>query len=136
MPSSDLRRFTVVLGRRLVVVLASASMVLASFGVASAHEEVADSKVTIGESKKGVKGKVTSGAAFCSALRQVKVFKVKSGKDKKVGSATTNLKGKWSVKVPNANGKYYVKVARTLDDHDPYSHVHECTAAKSDKLKI
>lgn len=126
-----------VLGRRVLVVLAGASMALASFGVASAHESVDESNVSIKEYKKGVKGEVTSDAPSCTVDREVKVFKAKKGKDKKIGTTTTNLLGKWKLNVPNAKGKYYVKAPRSLDEYtDEYFHLHDCGAATSDKVKV
>lgn len=121
------------------MVLASASMVLASFGVAFAHDEVADSKVTITETSEGVKGEVKSDADFCKVAREVNVFKVKPGKDKKVGSDTTNAKGKWTLNIEGAKGKYYAKVGHTLDEFENlehYFHIHECNSAKSDNVKL
>lgn len=116
--------------RRLVVVLASASMVLASFGVASAHDSVSTSSVTIKASTNGLKGTVGSGS--CKKNRKVTVFKKSTGK--KVKSTTTNKRGKWSISLPSAEGKYYASVKKKIGG--AYDHVHVCLGDKSPTIEV
>ena len=61
-------------------------------------------------------GKVQS-TPKCRRGRKVNVFKVRPGKDLKVGSDRSNRKGNWYVPgevpgTPNSNGTYYAKTPR------------------------
>lgn len=107
------------------------------------HDNAETAKSSIAMDYKPAKGKfvgqVTSGNAKCLAHRSVGVFKARTGA--KVGTATTNLSGGWSLAVKKNSGKYFSKVsAETFvlaQGHDKYGellweHTLTCTAGKSD----
>jgi hypothetical protein len=63
----------------------------------------------------------------CRAERTVKVFKVREGDDRKIGSDTTGSDGKWSIGNSGfKNGRFYAKVKRT----------EECEGAKSETIRL
>ena len=63
----------------------------------------------------------------CRAERTVKVFKVRKGADRKIGSDTTGNDGKWSIGNSGfKNGRFYAKVKKT----------EECEAAKSKTIRL
>ena len=119
------------LERKLVLVLTGAALALGSLGVASAHESVAPSKVSIKVAEDSFKGKVTSGSKSCVKKRKVTVFKKKN--DKKVGSTKTNKRGKWSLDVSNPHGGYYAVVSKKTKVK--YLHVHVCLPDESVSVK-
>lgn len=128
---TSIQEVGVAVRRKLVVVLTGATVALGSLGVASAHESVAPSKVTIKVAEDGLTGKVTSDSKSCVKKRNVTVFKKKN--DKKVGSTKTNKRGKWSLDVNNARGSYYAVVSKKTEVK--YLHVHVCLPDESDSVK-
>jgi hypothetical protein len=63
----------------------------------------------------------------CRAERTVKVFKVREGDDRKIGSDTTGDDGKWSIGNSGfKNGRFYAKVKKT----------DECEGAKSETIRL
>ncbi len=134
------------MNKRNIAGLISGAVLLsgALAGTALAHHDNDEtSKSSIAMVYKQRKGKfvgqVGSGNAKCLAARTVGVFKARTGA--KVGTATTNTSGGWSVAVKKNSGRYYSKV--TADTHvleqgnDKYGallweHTLTCTAAKSD----
>jgi hypothetical protein len=63
----------------------------------------------------------------CRAERTVKVFKVKEGEDKNIGSDTTGTDGKWSIGNSGfKNGRFYAK-AKPLG---------ECEGARSETIRL
>ena len=51
-------------------------------------------------------------ATKCKDQRQVVVRRIRKGPDALVGRDTTGADGKWQVREPSANGRYYAKVLR------------------------
>jgi Bacterial Ig-like domain (group 1) len=95
----------------------------------------ADSEVTIGYGKGAFKGQVTSTDDRCEPQRVVKIKKAKPGKDGNAGSDTTNAQGRYRVSKPNADGRYYARVAKreiTLATGD----VLVCRGARSSTIKV
>lgn len=68
---------------------------------------VAESTITINYDGNSFDGKVKSDLRKCRKDRKVVAKKVKPGRDKKVGSDTTNRRGKYSILERNADGTYY-----------------------------
>ena len=63
----------------------------------------------------------------CKAERTVKVFKVRKGDDRNIGSDTTGDDGKWSIGNSGfKNGRFYAKVKKT----------DECEGARSETIKL
>ena len=63
----------------------------------------------------------------CRAERTVKVFKVKEGDDKNIGSDTTGTDGKWSIGNSGyKNGRFYAKVKP----------LGECEGARSETIRL
>ncbi|MBK5227879.1 MAG: hypothetical protein JJE05_05165 [Actinobacteria bacterium] len=117
--------------RKLVVVLTGAMVALGSFQVVSAHEFTAKSHVSIKVTKKGFKGSVSSEEDSCLEGRKVVLLKKRN--DKKVDSTHTDGSGDWTIRVPDAAGKYYAKVTRSIDEYqDEYHHLHDCQGNESD----
>ena len=70
-------------------------------------------KLTLGYKDGKFKGKIKSAAEPCTETQNVKVLEKEKGKDPKVGSDKTNGAGKFSVREPGADGKFYATVKRT-----------------------
>jgi hypothetical protein len=105
----------------LAAVLAVGTMVFA--GPATAGGGTA---VTIKGPQGDFHGKVVTREP-CRAERTVKVFKVKEGDDKNIGSDTTGTDGKWSIGNSGfKNGRFYAK-ARPLG---------ECEGARSETIRL
>ncbi|MBK5227878.1 MAG: hypothetical protein JJE05_05160 [Actinobacteria bacterium] len=117
--------------RLLVAGLTSGLLVLGS-GVGVAHDGVVTAKATISRTQQGFKGKVVTTSKDCKK-RKITLFRASKGGAHKVAKAKSNKKGKWSVKVPGASGKYFVKVAKKTVSR--YLHVHRCKAAKSPSVR-
>jgi hypothetical protein len=69
----------------------------------------AASRVTI---RDRFRGRVTSSRRSCRVNRRVIVKKVRPGRDRTVGSDRTNNRGRWRLRRPNANGRFYAQVNR------------------------
>jgi hypothetical protein len=88
-----------------------------------------DSETTIAYKKNTFKGKVTSDNN--RRCRQGRTVKVKQkGKKGSVGRAVTNQKGKWKVREPGADGRYFAKVSRRKVGNIV------CKAAKSRTIRV
>ena len=132
---TSIQEVGVAVRRKLVVVLTGAVVALGSFQVVSAHEFTDKSDVSIKVTEKGFKGSVSSKDDSCLDGRKVILFKKKN--DKKVDSAQTDGSGNWKIRVPDATGKYYAEVTRSIDKYrDEYHHLHECLGAESDTAKV
>lgn len=128
---TSIQEVGVAVRRKLVVVLTGAVVALGSFQVVSAHESDSKSDVSIKVTEKGFKGSVSSKDDSCLEGRKVILLKKKN--DKKVDSAHTDGSGDWKIRVPDAAGKYYAKVTRSIDEYkDEYHHLHECQGGESD----
>ncbi len=63
-------------------------------------------------------GEVRS-ATRCERRRDVVLKRVREGRDPIVGRDVTNRRGRWSVRVPGADGRFYAKVLkRTFVDNE------------------
>ena len=69
------------------------------------------SEITIRYVAPAFKGVVKT-ATKCKGQRQVVVRRIRKGPDALIGRDTTGADGKWSVREPDANGRYYAKVLR------------------------
>lgn len=131
---TSIQEVGVAVRRKLVVVLTGAMVALGSFQMVSAHEVTAKSHVSINVTKKGFKGSVSSEEDSCLEGRKVVLLKKRN--DKKVDSVHTDGSGDWKIRVPDAAGKYYAKVTRSIDEYqDEYLHLHDCQGAESDIAK-
>jgi hypothetical protein len=112
---------------KAVIAPAAAGLALASGGVAIAQGVPIDTQLTIKSGKSAFSGKVKSAEPECVASRSVSVFRKKNGKDKKVGTDSSNANGKWKVGAGGAKaGKYYAKAKQATDSAGDI-----CLAAKS-----
>lgn len=79
-------------------------------------------------------GKVGSDEPTCKRARDVTVKKLKRGKDRAVGKAVTNAKGKYSVPSRRAKGRFYAKVAKaTVENGD--GETITCQGARSRAIR-
>ena len=69
------------------------------------------SEITIKYVAPAFKGVVKT-ATKCKGQRQVVVRRIRKGPDLLIGRDTTGADGKWSVREPGANGRYYAKVLK------------------------
>ena len=69
------------------------------------------SEITIKYVAPAFKGVVKT-ATKCKGQRQVVVRRIRKGPDALIGRDTTGADGKWNVREPGANGRYYAKVLR------------------------
>jgi hypothetical protein len=90
-----------------------------------------DRKLTLRYSERTDKfsGKLGSSEEECRSGRVV-LFKVKPGKDKRIGSDLASASGTWLERSKNASGKYYVTSVR----HDLTGGY--CPAVKSKTLRV
>jgi hypothetical protein len=102
----------------------------------SGGDRTCQAEISIAYSKSSdlFKGKVTSDDDACVEKREVKVKKVKPGKDKTVGQDNTDGGGRYAVKVPNAKGRYYAQSAAYSTEDDTGATV-TCAKAKSKTIK-
>jgi hypothetical protein len=85
--------------------------------------------------KAGFSGAVKSGSATCIKGRNVLVRRDAGRRDKTVGTAVTNKKGKWKLPVQKASGKYYASTpSRRVVEKDGTE--VNCGAAKSKTIKV
>ena len=91
-----------------------AAVMIAALGMASIA--TAGTKTTVTINPNGdPHGKVKSTNAACVEGRKVKVYRVKPGKDDKIGDDTAGSDGEWSIGNPGGSGKIYAKVGKTPD---------------------
>jgi hypothetical protein len=76
-------------------------------------------------------GRIKSDNVGCEQAAPVKVFRVKGGKKQKIGEATTDTQGKYTLGDPGRPGKYFSKVPST--DLPP---TDACGPDKSRKIKL
>jgi Ca2+-binding RTX toxin-like protein len=77
------------------------------------------------------KGALSSATGQCKPGAGVTVYKLHRGPDPKVGTATSNSKGKYKLSKQVGAGRYYASVSKAV-----VPNVAECAAAKSPKLKV
>ncbi|MDX6588206.1 MAG: hypothetical protein QOI31_2679 [Solirubrobacterales bacterium] len=118
---------------RILVALVA---ILASTGVAQAHDVSYDSAVTIDYGEKAPRvithffnGKVKSSKQLCEGSRTVKVFHKIPGADELVGSVETAANGRWSLGDDTAQGRHYARVVPR--DIGIGAHDHICEADDS-----
>ncbi len=93
------------------VVALFAALALASPVAAGPYENF-DTKVGINGKYPAFSGKLNSGSAFCKAHRPVKLWRLKTGADKPLGSTTSDASGRWAIDVSATlgSGAYYAGV--------------------------
>jgi hypothetical protein len=97
------------------------------------------SKISIKSSGLDFSGKVTSNSYQpCQQFRKVKLFRVVSGgQDQKVGSDTTNAKGKWAITPQGSAGislaHFYAKVKKL--SQGAAGTIYVCGPARSATIK-
>lgn len=104
--------------------------------LATAQAQVATSRATIrwNEQRTFFAGRVTSQLPACRADRVVRVFKVRPGRDKAVGSDVTNRRGLWKVnKRHRVDGRFYARVARAPAP-GYYGQANTCGADRSRRI--
>jgi len=80
-------------------------------------------------------GDRSSQFAECESARQVKLKKVRRGRDRAVGTDTSDADGSWSIKRPGAHGKYYgVALPKTLTT--TIGDQIDCQRGRSRTLKV
>jgi hypothetical protein len=81
------------------------------------------------------KGTVSNSVARCVVRRLVVVKRAQPGPDATVGSDRASRRGKWSLRAPTANGRYYAKAGRTRFSKSNGA-THTCLAGKSRTIKV
>ena len=76
------------------------------------------------------KGNLKSESVTCTSDQKVTLFEKAKGKDPKLGSDTTDEKGKYSLKDRNPDGKFYARVKQASVTGGT------CLAAKSETTKV
>jgi subtilisin-like proprotein convertase family protein len=87
--------------------------------------------VTAKYAKGKFKGVLSSSAAACRSNRSVTVWKVRSGPDRKVGTATTRSDGFYKLARSRHRGKYYATSPRLV-----VTGIAECKAAASATFRV
>lgn len=128
-------RFTKTRAKGLLVAAAIGLAVPGSlFGSALGHTFDAASSVTIRQTDVGFAGRVSSEVSRCAVGRIVVVKRrVPDGPDKTVGTASTNDRGRYRVRVADPMGRYYAKVIARRSTG--YAHSHVCEAARSNAIR-
>lgn len=94
---------------RCLLIVVSILVALALPATASAATA---SKVVISFKLPAFNGTVKSSKAACRANRTVKLYRVKAGPDKLLGTDKTNEKGKWLIPAKAKSGNYYAKTPK------------------------
>ncbi len=97
------------INRCLLIVL---SIFVALLLPASASAATA-SKVVISFKLPAFNGTVQSSKAACKKNRTVKLYRVKAGPDKLLGTDKTDKKGKWLIPSKLKSGNYYAKTPKS-----------------------
>jgi hypothetical protein len=114
------------IGKALV---AAAAVIALGLLPASAWATTYPTQVTIKGPNGDFSGKVKSDSHDCEKNRKVKVLKVVTGKDAKVGSDTTDSNGSWSTGNSGAtNGKFYAVAPKATSG--------VCERGKSETIKL
>ena len=100
--------------KRLFAGMAAVAMMAAALGMASIAIAGTNTTVTINPNG-DPHGKVKSSNASCVEDRKVKVYRVKPGKDDKIGDDLADSDGEWSIGNPGGGGRIYAKVGKTPD---------------------
>jgi hypothetical protein len=79
------------------------------------------------------RGRLFSSKRRCETFRLVRLFKVKRGKDKKIGQDQANGQGRWRIRKPNAKGRFYVRVARK--EFTQGGNLHICLKGRSGRVR-
>jgi hypothetical protein len=120
---------------RAAVSLLGLALPLASAAPVAAHSFTADSTITIHYQDGRFFGSVRSERERCERRgRNVKLIKVRPGADKVVGSTETNRNSRWSIRKPNADGRYYAKVTKRRNSR--YGHNHVCKGDRSRTIRV
>jgi len=119
---------------RTVVATALAAVAgLAAVAPAAVAQDMPfDSKIRLTERFPFAHGKVKSDSPDCIANRKVRLFKEKSGEDKVLGKARTDMDGKWTIEKTPKSGVYYAKVNQYANESTGLV----CLPAKSKKVAI
>ena len=91
--------------------------------------------VTIDYDGNSFDGRVQSNTGKCRNGRKVVLKKQKPGRDKKVGSDTTNRRGNYSIRQRNAKGTYYT-VAGKKTYRDSSGRLHICNKGRSPNERV
>ena len=91
--------------------------------------------VTIDYDGNSFDGKVESNTRKCRSGRRVVLKKQKPGRDQKVGSDSTNRRGRYSIPQRNADGTYYT-VAGKKTYRDGSGRLHICNKGRSPNEKV
>jgi hypothetical protein len=103
---------------------------LMGFEAAQAHRASYRSTVTI---QPKFQGSVNSNRR-CIRNRTVVVKKVRPGPDRTVGRASTGPRGRWGLRRPGANGRYYAIVRQEV--RGGYAHAHRCRSDRSRTIRV
>ncbi|WP_457109775.1 hypothetical protein [Marmoricola sp. URHA0025 HA25] len=77
------------------------------------------------------KGTLSSSAAACKGSRLVTIFKVRSGPDKRIGTAATAGDGTYKLKRAKSAGRYYAMTPRVV-----VPNAADCAAATSSTFRV
>ena len=128
--------------KSLLIVAAAIGLVLAA--IAGAHIFTASPQLTIakvpeGTTARGAKtivyGRIVSSRSFCKANRRVRLFRVRPGLDRFLGSDLTDREGEYRfVRRPRRDQTVYTVIVRRVSTS--YGHSHICRADRSRNLRI
>lgn len=86
--------------------------ILVALALPASASAATASKVIISFKLPAFNGKVQSSKASCKKNRTVKLYRVKAGPDKLLGTDRTNKKGKWLIPAKLKSGNYYAKAPK------------------------
>jgi hypothetical protein len=100
--------------------------ILVALALPASASAATPSKVVVSFKLPAFNGKVQSSKAACTKDRKVKLYRVKAGPDKLLGTDRTDDKGKWLIPAKLKSGDYYAKAPKS----------GTCAAAKSGILPV
>jgi hypothetical protein len=86
--------------------------------------------ITYSPRRRAFSGRLTSQYPSCTSGQKVAVFENRKGRDPRLGSATTDASGRYSLRQKAAAGRYYAAVAETSTSTDA------CLAAQSKPIAV
>ncbi len=128
--------------KSLLVIAAAIGLALAAVAGAdifTASPQLRIAKVPEGTTNRGatvfVYGRIVSSRAFCKANRRVRLFRVRPGPDRFLGSDLTDREGEYRfVRRPRGDQTVYTFIPRLAST--TYGHNHVCRSDRSRNLRI
>lgn len=102
-------------------------------GIAGAHDERFDGKVTI-RTNPDFHGRVISEKGACERQRRVQIYREQSGPDGLFDTATTDADGRWERLVSQLTGEFYAKIRRRAVGGPGHDHI--CKGDRSPSVQV